>query len=129
MTRALDGDSQLALMTRTGSHHPAGHNLRALGNIPAQLGNVLIINFLHLVHAEGTDLAAGLAAAGAGISFSLFSLCQWKNLLYSILGRLERQVFVAGDFLEIINPAALISYILLLCGRGRGVESAAIAAA
>jgi len=76
VTRTLNGDGQLALMARTGTDHTPGHNLRTLGNVPAQLGDILIINLLHLIHAEGADLAAGLTAAGAGISFSLFSLCQ-----------------------------------------------------
>ena len=60
---ALDGLGQLALMHGAGAGGAAGQDFGPLGSEPAQLGGVLIVDALHLVHAEGADLAALAAAA------------------------------------------------------------------
>ena len=70
LTGALDGLGQLTLMHGAGAGGAAGQDLSALGSIAAQLGSVLIVDALDLVHAEGTDLAA-LAAAGSPVSRSI----------------------------------------------------------
>ena len=63
---ALDGLGQLTLMHGAGAGGAPGQDLAPLRGVAAQLGGVLVVDALHLVHAEGADLAA-LAAAGADI--------------------------------------------------------------
>ena len=53
-------------MHGAGAGGAAGQDLGPLGSEPAQLGGVLVIDALHLVHAESADLTA-LAAAGSSV--------------------------------------------------------------
>lgn len=79
LTCALDGDGQLTLMLCAGTGGTTGQNLAALGNVAAQLGSVLIVNLLDLVHAEGTDLSALTSARTSIISHN-------RNLLLESMG-------------------------------------------
>ena len=63
MARTLDGDGQLTLMESAGTGNAAGNDLRALGNVLAQAGDVFIVNVVDTVHAEAANLLA--ASTGA----------------------------------------------------------------
>ena len=56
MARALDGHRQLALMEGAGACDAAGNDLRALGHIFAQAGNIFVIDVLDAVYAEAANL-------------------------------------------------------------------------
>ena len=66
LTGTLNGLGQLTLMHSAGTGGTAGQDLGALADEAAQLGGVLVIDVLALVHAELADLAA-LAAVAAAI--------------------------------------------------------------
>ena len=85
----LDGLGQLALMHGAGAGGPAGQDLGALGNEPAQLGGILVINVITLVHAELANL---LALAVHGTSRSVFTFHSHGGILLSDF--LERQLAV-----------------------------------
>ena len=70
LTSLLDGLGQLTLMHGAGAGGPAGQDLGPLRQETAQLGRVLIVDVLDLVHAEGADLAA-LPAAGRSLSIAM----------------------------------------------------------
>jgi hypothetical protein len=53
-------------MAGAGAGHAAGQDLRTLGHVTAQAGDILVIDALHAVSTEAADLAATLAGAGAG---------------------------------------------------------------
>ena len=72
MTGTLNGHSQLALMAGAGAGHSARQNLRALRNITAESGHILIINILHFIYTESANLLAAFTAAAAVISFGSF---------------------------------------------------------
>ena len=67
MARTLDGHRQLALMEGAGAGDAAGNNLRALGHILAQTGDIFIVDVLDAVHAQ----AAHLFAAGSADDFAV----------------------------------------------------------
>ena len=48
---------------RAGAGHAAGQDLRAVGNIPAQTRDILVIDRLHTVDAKAAYLFAALPAA------------------------------------------------------------------
>lgn len=78
MSCALDRDGQLTLMTGTGAGYTAGDDLSAVGEISSQTGDVLIINIMDFIYAEGTNFlsafsAARLAVAVASIKSHFFS--------------------------------------------------------
>ena len=56
MTGTLNGHSQLALMAGAGAGHSARQNLRALGNIAAESGYILVINRFHFIYTEAANL-------------------------------------------------------------------------
>ena len=66
LTEAIKRARQIALLHSAGAGGAAGQDLGPLRSEPAQLGGVLIVDALHLVNAEGADLAA-LAAAGSSV--------------------------------------------------------------
>ena len=61
MARALDGHRQLALMEGAGACDAAGNDLRALGHIFAQAGNIFVVDVLDAVYAEAANLLAAAA--------------------------------------------------------------------
>ena len=61
----LDGDGQLALMLRAGAGHATGDNLRTLRDESSQAGDILIIDILNAVNAEGADFLSAFSAAMA----------------------------------------------------------------
>ncbi len=65
MARALDGHRQLALMEGAGACDAAGNDLRALGHIFAQAGNIFVIDVLDAVYAEAANLLAAAALRAA----------------------------------------------------------------
>ena len=72
MTGTLNGHSQLALMAGAGAGHSARQNLRALGNIAAESGYILVINRFHFIYTEAANLLTAFTAAAAVISFGSF---------------------------------------------------------
>lgn len=69
MAGTLDGHGQLTLMAGTSAGHSAGDDLGSLGKVSPQAGDILIIDGLDLIYAEGANLSAGLSVAGSLGSF------------------------------------------------------------
>ena len=67
VTSTLDSIGQPTLMHSTGASGTTGQDLGTLRHEALQLSNILVIDVLHLVDAEGANLTA-LAAAGALLS-------------------------------------------------------------
>ena len=105
MARTLDGDGQLTLMESAGTGNAAGNDLRALGNVLAQAGDVFIVNVVDTVHAE----AANLLAASTGAATTVHA----EHMLYIIdeASGVEDKIFepVLG---ALSTPGAK----LLMCG-------------
>ena len=56
----LDGNRQLTLMESAGTGHTAGNDLGALAHVLAQAGQILVIDVLDAVNAEGANLLAAM---------------------------------------------------------------------
>src|SRR5207237_1037712 len=71
LARAFDRDRDLTLMAAARARNPAGADLAALGDVPAQLIDVLVVDLVDLVLAEEaglpSDRARGLARALAAV--------------------------------------------------------------
>ena len=85
MPGALDGDSQLTLVSGAGTGSTAGQDLAALGQITTQLGSILVINALNFIHAEAANL---LALAGTHSIVSHFE-SSYLSIREKILGGSE----------------------------------------
>ena len=73
LTGALDGLGQLALMHGAGTGGAARQDLGALADEATQLGSILIINMLALIHAELANLLPLADAAACGSVFTFHS--------------------------------------------------------
>ena len=73
LTGTLDGLGQLALMHSTGTGGTAGQDLGAPADEAAQLGSILIIDMLALIHAELANLLPLADAAACGSVFTFHS--------------------------------------------------------
>lgn len=79
MSCTLDRNGQLTLMAGAGAGYTAGDDLSAVREISSQAGDVLIINIMDFIYAEGTNFlsafsaAARLAVAVASIKSHIFS--------------------------------------------------------
>ena len=89
LTGTLDGLGQLALMHSTGTGGTAGQDLGALADEAAQLGGILIIDMLALIHAELANLTALTAVATGRSIFTFHS--HGKFLLIKISCALAHQ--------------------------------------
>src|SRR5699024_6764684 len=69
VTGALDVDEQRTLRERAGAGHAAGDDLRALADILAQTGNILVIDMIDTINAEAANLLAAAALRAAGTAF------------------------------------------------------------
>jgi hypothetical protein len=58
VTRALDRDGELSLMSSAYAGHAAGKDLGALGDESAKSHNVLVVNMLYLINTESAYLLA-----------------------------------------------------------------------
>ena len=58
MAGSLDGDGERALVAGAGAGHTAGEDLASLGNEPAQLGHIFVVDEFSPVYAESAYLAA-----------------------------------------------------------------------
>ena len=73
LTGPLDGLGQLTLMHGAGAGGSPGQDLGPLGDVAAQLGGILVIDGLALVHTELADLAALAVHGTAGSLFTFHS--------------------------------------------------------
>ena len=89
LTGTLDGLGQLTLMHSTGTGGTAGQDLGALADEAAQLGGILIIDMLALIHAELANLTALTAVATGRSIFTFHS--HGKFLLIKISCALAHQ--------------------------------------
>ena len=58
MASSLDSCGKLPLMLSAGTGDPPGKDLAALGEIPAELGGILVVDIVDLIDAEVADLPA-----------------------------------------------------------------------
>jgi len=65
MARALDRSGQRALVFGTGAGLAARLNLATLGNVTAEMREVLIVDLFDAIHTKGANLAARAEAATA----------------------------------------------------------------
>ena len=98
LTGTLDGDCELALMSRACSGHSAGKDLSSLGDELAELSRILVIDDCISLCAEGADFpAALLTVVGLALrTLGVFLTC-CRTLFGSIFCCLD------GDFHVILH--------------------------
>ena len=84
MSRTLDGDGELTLMSCAGAGGAARNDLCALGKISAKTGNVLVVYVFDLVYAESANLLAGFASAAIVVAIESIVLLHNENLLFQL---------------------------------------------
>ena len=119
MSCALDRNSQLALMTGAGAGYTAGDNLSAVREISSQAGDVLVINLMNFIYAEGTDFLSAFSAARPSVAIVSFKSHIHSTPLLLVLQhvQLKRKIIVIVDHLEIPGGAAGVrNALILICG-------------
>ena len=66
----LDGDAQLALVLGASAGHAAGQDLATLAGESRKTARIFIIDVRDLIHAETSNLPAGLAATGTAVAIA-----------------------------------------------------------
>ena len=77
MPGPLQGHRKAALVLRAGSRLPPGLDLAPVRQVPAEAPDLLVINMIDLVYAEGADLATWRVSGSA-------ALAPWPWPLWSV---------------------------------------------
>ena len=80
MTGSLDGYCQGSLVLRAVSGDPSGKDLTALGDVPFQFCNILVVDLIVLFATEDTDFFPSASASPLhGRVASLFAECHCET--------------------------------------------------
>ena len=121
MSCALDCDGQLTLMASTGAGYTAGDDLSAVGEISSQAGDVLIIDLMNFIYAEGTNFLSAFSAARSVVAVIFLESHIHSTPLLLVLQnvQLKRKIIIVVHYLEISGRAAGVRN-ALVCGGASG---------
>ncbi len=117
MPRALDRDGQATLVTRARPCLPSGFDLAALGDVPAELERVLVVDAVDLVDAEGAHL---LAAAAASAEATTAARAEWPVAAVTVTAVAVAAGALAAVFAGAFGAGGRWSFFALLGSAGLG---------